>query len=132
MLSSELALPDGDPLRVMLLGERLIGFRDSSGKVSLIEKFCPRRGASLFFGRNESSGIRCVYHGWKFDHSGQCIDMPSEPPGSNFKGRIKAVSYPCVERAGVVWTHMGPRADPPPLPSLRCLVSTTVSGTVAR
>jgi len=121
MLSSELPLPDSDPVRVMLLGERLIGFRDSSGNVSLIQNLCPHRGASLFFARNEKEGIRCVYHGWKFDHTGQCVDMPNEPPDSNFKARIKAVSYPCVERAGVVWTYMGPREEPPPLPDFEVL-----------
>ena len=118
MLSSELANPDSDPVRVMLLGEQLIGFRDSSGKVGLIANLCPHRGASLFFGRNEEGGLRCVYHGWKFDTEGSCLDMPNEPENANFKARIRATTYPCVERAGIVWTYMGPRETPPALPHI--------------
>jgi phenylpropionate dioxygenase-like ring-hydroxylating dioxygenase large terminal subunit len=118
MLSSELPAPDCDPVRVMLLGEQLIAFRDSSGKVALIANICPHRGASLFFGRNEENGIRCVYHGWKFDADGNCVDMPNEPAESNFKSRIKATAYPCQEAAGIVWTYMGPRETPPPMPRL--------------
>ena len=116
MLSSELPAADCDPVRVMLLGERLIGFRDSSGKVGLIQNLCPHRGASLFFGRNEENGIRCVYHGWKFDTEGNCTDMPNEPAESNFKNRIHATTYPCIEAGGIVWSYMGPRQVPPPMP----------------
>src|SRR5207247_2524618 len=76
------------------------------------------RGASLFFGRNEDEGLRCVYHGWKFDVSGQCVDMPSEPAESNFKTKIRAAAYPCRERNGVIWAYLGPHEDPPPLPEL--------------
>jgi phthalate 4,5-dioxygenase len=118
MLSSELPRPDSDPVRVMLLGEKLIAFRDSNGQVGLLQNHCPHRGASLFFGRNEESGLRCVYHGWKFDASGACIDMPNEPAESDFRTRVKAVAYPCQERGGVVWTYMGPNQTPPPLPDL--------------
>ena len=85
MLSSELPSADSDPVRVLLLGEQLIAFRDTNGKVGLIQNNCSHRGASLFFGRNEEAGLRCVYHGWKFDTSGACIDMPNEPAGSDFK-----------------------------------------------
>jgi len=116
MLSSELPGPDSDPVRVMLLGEQLVGFRDTSGKVGLIANLCTHRGASLFFGRNEENGIRCVYHGWKFDIEGNCVDMPNEPPESNFKNRIKATAYPCQESGGIVWTYMGTRQVPPPMP----------------
>jgi phenylpropionate dioxygenase-like ring-hydroxylating dioxygenase large terminal subunit len=115
-LSSELPHPDCDPVRVMLLGEKLIAFRDSAGKVGLVQNLCPHRGTSLFFGRNEDGGIRCVYHGWKFDTAGNCTDMPNEPPESNFKTRVKATAYPCVERGGIIWTYMGSREVPPPLP----------------
>ena len=118
MLSSELPAPDCDPVRVMLLGEKLIGFRDSNGQVGLLGNHCPHRGASLFFGRNEECGLRCVYHGWKFDVHGNCVDMPNEPPESNFKNKVRATAYPCQERGGIVWTYMGPRATPPPLPDL--------------
>jgi phenylpropionate dioxygenase-like ring-hydroxylating dioxygenase large terminal subunit len=118
LLSSELPSPDSDPVRVMLLGEQLIAFRDSSNNVGLIQNNCPHRGASLFFGRNEESGLRCVYHGWKFDVHGSCVDMPNEPAESDFRSKVKALAYPCTERGGIVWAYMGPRADAPPLPDL--------------
>jgi phthalate 4,5-dioxygenase oxygenase subunit len=118
MLSSELPSPDCDPVRVMLLGEKLIGFRDSNGRVGLLANHCPHRGASLFFGRNEESGLRCVYHGWKFATDGRCLDMPNEPAESDFRMKVQAVAYPCRERGGVVWTYMGPRSEAPPLPDI--------------
>jgi phthalate 4,5-dioxygenase oxygenase subunit len=118
MLSSELPRPDCPPVRVLLLGEKLIGFRDTEGKVGLLANLCPHRGASLFYARNAECGLRCVYHGWKFDVTGRCVDMPSEPPDSNFKDKVRATAYPCRERGGVVWTYMGPREVPPPLPDL--------------
>src|SRR5207249_1824336 len=100
--------PDGPPLRVRLLGEDLVVFRDSAGKVGMLAANCPHRGASLFFGRNEEAGLRCVYHGWKFDVAGNCMDMPSEPAESNFKEKIHHTAYPTVESAGPVWAYMGP------------------------
>src|SRR3981189_770638 len=118
MLSSELPHPDSDPVRVLLLSEQLIGFRDSNGKVGLVANNCPHRGASLFFGRNEEAGLRCVYHGWKFDTSGACIDMPNEPAESDFRTKVKAVAYPCQERGGIVWAYLGPRSTPPSVPDL--------------
>src|SRR5215831_2174003 len=121
-LSSELAGPDSDPMRVRLLGEDLIAFRDTSGQVGLIQNHCPHRGSSLFFGRNEESGLRCVYHGWKFDVAGHCIDMPNEPAESDFRSKVKAVAYPTRERGGVVWVYMGPLKTPPPLPDLEANV----------
>src|SRR3954451_11159620 len=117
-LSSELPAPDADPLRVLLLRERLLAFRDSHGQVGLLAHSCPHRGASLFFGRNEEGGLRCVYHGWKFAADGTCVDMPNEPAESDFKHKVKAVTYPTSERGGVVWAYMGPRDTPPPLPDL--------------
>jgi phenylpropionate dioxygenase-like ring-hydroxylating dioxygenase large terminal subunit len=117
-LSSELPTADCDPLRVMLLGEQLIAFRDSHGTIGLVQNNCPHRGASLFFGRNEEAGLRCVYHGWKFSTSGECVDMPNEPAESDFRQKVKAVAYPTEERNGIVWAYMGPRKEPPPLPSL--------------
>jgi len=116
--SDELPAPDCPPLRVKLLGEELIGFRMTSGKVGLIQNACPHRGASLFFGRNEEEGLRCVYHGWKFDATGQCVDMPSEPAESNFKNKVRAKAYPTYERNGIIWAYMGPREVPPPLPEI--------------
>jgi len=117
-VSSELPQPDCDPVRIMLLGEKLIAFRDSNGKVGLLQNHCPHRGASLFFGRNEEAGLRCVYHGWKFDVTGQCVDMPNEPAESNFKNKVKATAYPVEERGGLLWAYMGPRPTPPPMPDL--------------
>ena len=118
LLSSELPEPDCDPVRVLLLGEKLIAFRDSHGRVGLMDHSCPHRGGSLFYARNEQCGLRCVYHGWKFDVNGTCLEMPNEPAESNFKNKIKATAYPCVERGGIVWTYMGQRSTPPPLPNL--------------
>jgi phenylpropionate dioxygenase-like ring-hydroxylating dioxygenase large terminal subunit len=118
MLSNELPQPDSDPVRVLLLGEKLIAFRDTTGRVGLIENHCPHRGASLFFGRNEEAGLRCVYHGWKFSVDGVCVDMPNEPAESDFKHKVTAVAYPTRERGGVVWAYLGPRSEPPPLPDI--------------
>jgi phthalate 4,5-dioxygenase oxygenase subunit len=117
-LSSELPEADGPLLRVRLLGEDLIGFRTTSGAVGLIQNSCPHRGASLFYGRNEDEGLRCVYHGWKYDVTGQCVDMPSEPIESTYKSKVRATAYPCVERGGLIWAYLGPRGTPPPLPDL--------------
>jgi phenylpropionate dioxygenase-like ring-hydroxylating dioxygenase large terminal subunit len=118
MLSSELPSPDSDPVRVLLLGEKLIAFRDTNGAVGLLDQACPHRGASLFFGRNEECGLRCVYHGWKFSASGECVDMPNEPAESDFRTKVRATAYPTRERGNVVWAYLGPRAEPPPLPDL--------------
>jgi phthalate 4,5-dioxygenase len=117
-LSVELPDRDGAPLRVRLLGENLVAFRASSGKVGLAAEACPHRGASLFFGRNEEEGLRCVYHGWKFDLEGRCTDMPNEPPDCPLEHKVRLRTYPCRERNGVIWTYMGPREEPPPLPDL--------------
>jgi phenylpropionate dioxygenase-like ring-hydroxylating dioxygenase large terminal subunit len=118
LLSRELPESDGAPVRVRLLGENLVAYRDSAGQVGLVAENCPHRGASLFFGRNEESGIRCVYHGWKFDAAGACVDMPNEPPESNFKHKVKVTAYPCRERGGIVWAYMGPSDVGSQLPDL--------------
>ncbi len=117
-LSEELPDNDGTPLRVRLLGENLVAFRATSGQVGLVAEACPHRGASLFFGRNEDEGLRCVYHGWKFDLEGGCTDMPNEAPGCPLRHKVRLRAYPCHERNGVIWTYMGPREVPPPLPDL--------------
>ena len=114
--STELSERDGAPKRFRLLGEDLIGFRDSAGAVGLFAEACPHRGASLFFGRNEECGLRCVYHAWKFDATGRCVDMPSEPKESAFKDKVRARAYPCRDVNGVLWTYLGPRAAAPPFP----------------
>ena len=93
--------PDGAPQRIRLLGEDLIAWRNTDGTVGIMQNACPHRGASMFFGRNEENGLRCVYHGWKFDAEGTCVDMPSEPAESNFKHKIRATAYPYTERGGV-------------------------------
>jgi phenylpropionate dioxygenase-like ring-hydroxylating dioxygenase large terminal subunit len=117
-LATELPHADSDPVRVRLLGEDLVAFRDTNGNIGLIANNCPHRGASLFFGRNEEAGLRCVYHGWKFDTSGACIDMPNEPAESDFKSKVKAVTYPTQERGGIVWAYLGPESQPPKPPEL--------------
>lgn len=109
--------PDGQPKRVKLLGEDLVVFRDSEGKPGLVANACPHRGAPLMFGRNEECGLRCVYHGWKFDVAGKVVDMPAEPAESGLKETARAKTYPCRERNGVLWTYMGP-GSPPPLPQI--------------
>jgi phthalate 4,5-dioxygenase oxygenase subunit len=116
--SDELPSPDCPPLRVRLLGEDLIAFRTTSGAVGLMQNACPHRGASMFFGRNEEEGLRCVYHGWKFDVAGNCVDMPSEPAESNFRTKVHARAYACHERNGIIWAYMGSREMPPALPEL--------------
>jgi phenylpropionate dioxygenase-like ring-hydroxylating dioxygenase large terminal subunit len=116
MLAEELPQNDCPPVRVKLLSERLIAFRDTDGRYGLMDEFCAHRGVSLWFGRNEECGLRCPYHGWKFDVTGQCVDMPNEPEQSAFAKKVKLKSYPLVERGGVLWTYMGPPESQPPLP----------------
>jgi phthalate 4,5-dioxygenase len=116
LLPSELPAPDSPPIRFRILSEDLVAFRDSDGSVGFFRESCPHRGASVFFGRNEDGGLRCVYHGWKFDVSGACVDMPSEPAESNFKTKVRIGAYPAAEYAGLVWIYMGPPERQPPLP----------------
>jgi len=113
--SSEIPEPDCPQVRVKILGEHLLAFRDTQGLAALIDEHCAHRGASLFFGRNEESGIRCSYHGWKFDINGQCVELPSVPALAP-KMSIKA--YPCIERGGLVWAYMGPKDKQPAPPEL--------------
>ncbi len=120
--SEELGGPDGAPRRVRLLGEDLVAFRDSEGRAALLAEACPHRRASLFLGRNEQGGIRCVYHGWKFDASGRCLEAPTEPPGSRLKDGVAATAYACRERNGILWARLGAQAGSEdalaPLPEL--------------
>jgi phthalate 4,5-dioxygenase oxygenase subunit len=104
-LSEELPEPDGDPVRVRLLGEDLVAFRDTKGRVGLLGEQCAHRKASLFFGRNEDCGLRCLYHGWKFGVDGVVLETPTESKGG-YAGRLKHKSYPVVEAAGFIWTYM--------------------------
>ena len=117
LLSSEIAEPDCAPVRVRLLGEDLIAFRDTQGRIGLLDQFCPHRRASLFLGRNEECGLRCVYHGWKFDVSGQCLDMMNEPPDSNYKDELRIKAYPAIEQGGVVWAYLGAPEKQPASPN---------------
>jgi nitrite reductase/ring-hydroxylating ferredoxin subunit len=120
LLSSEIADPDCPPVRAKILGEKLIAFRDTEGRPGLIDEFCAHRGTSLFLGRNEECGLRCSYHGWKYDINGQCVDLPQQP---QIAPKIKLKAYPCVERGGIVWAYMGPPEKKPAPPELEwCLV----------
>jgi phthalate 4,5-dioxygenase len=115
--SSELTA-DAPPLRLKLLGEQLIAFRDSSGRIGVMDHRCPHRCASLFYGRNEENGLRCIYHGWKYDVDGNCLDQPNLPAHQVFKDKVKAKAYKAAERNGLVWVYMGQRRPAPPLPAL--------------
>jgi len=122
-LSREIAEPDGPPIRAQVMGEDLLAFRDTNGRVGVIEPHCAHRGANLFFGRNEACGIRCIYHGWKFDVDGKCIDMPNVPPGSAYHDKISIKAYPTREFGDIVWAYFGPRERmPAELPQLEFAV----------
>ncbi len=116
LLAEELPANDSEPVRVKLLSERLIAVRDSEGNYGLMDEFCAHRGASLWFGRNEAGGLRCPYHGWKYDVTGQCIEVPSEGANSTFCANVKLRSYPLVKIGDILWTYMGDPAKTPPLP----------------
>ncbi|MCZ6789420.1 MAG: Rieske 2Fe-2S domain-containing protein, partial [Chloroflexi bacterium] len=121
LLSEELPEPDCAPVQTKIYGEELVAFRTTSGKVGLLKEFCPHRHASLFYGRNEEEGLRCAYHGWKFDIEGQCVDMMSEPAESNFANKVTTTAYPTQEGAGFIWAYMGPPELQPPMPELEYL-----------
>src|SRR4051812_38351407 len=121
LLSDELPDPDCPPVRVLLLGEELVAFRDSDGRVGLLDEYCSHRRASLFFGRNEECGLRCIYHGWKFDVDGKVLDTPVEPENSMLRHTVRQTAYPCREVNGVVYPYRAPPAKMPPLPTLPCI-----------
>jgi phenylpropionate dioxygenase-like ring-hydroxylating dioxygenase large terminal subunit len=116
LLEREVAEPDGEPVRVQVLGERLVAFRDTQGRLGLIDEFCPHRRVSLWLGRNEECGLRCVYHGWKFDVDGNCVDQMNEPGENSFAEKVHIKRYPALEVGGIVWTYMGPPEKQPPPP----------------
>ncbi len=122
-LSSELEA-DGPQIRLMLLGEKLIAFRDTAGRVGIMDHLCPHRLASLFLGRNEDHGIRCAYHGWKFDVNGNCLDQPNLPDKNKYPAGVKAKAYKTTERGGIVFVYMGERAEAPPFPEIEAAVTT--------
>lgn len=115
--SAEFPTADSPVKRMRLLGENLVMFRDTNGRMGAMVEACPHRGASMYFGRNEECGLRCVYHGWKFDIHGNCVEMPTEPPQSTFKDKVKARAYPCRDINHMIWIYMGPRTQPPPFPA---------------
>ena len=116
LLADELPENDCPPVRVKLLGEPMVAFRDTEGNYGLVEEFCAHRRVSLWFGRVEENGIRCPYHGWKYDHTGQCVDVPSEPEESGYCQSIKLQSYPLIKVGDILWTHMGDPENRPPEP----------------
>jgi phthalate 4,5-dioxygenase oxygenase subunit len=118
LLSEELPERDGPPRKIKIMGEELLAFRATDGKVGIVEQHCPHRGANLYFGRNEECGIRCAFHGWKFDIDGNCVDLPTSPPESAYKDAIKLLAYPTREWGDMIWVYMGPREEMPELPQL--------------
>jgi phthalate 4,5-dioxygenase len=116
LLAEELPENDCPPVRVKILSERLIAFRDSEGRYGLMDEFCAHRGASLWFGRNEQGGLRCAYHGWKYDVTGQCVEVPSEPENSNFCANVKLTAYPMLKIGDILWAYLGDPAHQPEPP----------------
>jgi phthalate 4,5-dioxygenase oxygenase subunit len=116
LVADELPEPDCTPVRLTVLGEKLVAFKDSDGRVGILDERCPHRLASLFWGRNEEGGLRCVYHGWKWSVDGQCLDVPNAPEGETFRSKVQAyAAYPAIERGGLIWTYLGPKESMPPL-----------------
>src|SRR5258706_16380188 len=112
-LSRELPERDGAPIRLRVMGEDLVAFRATDGRVGLIEPACAHRGANLFFGRNEAGGIRCIYHGWKYDVEGHCIEMPNVPADAAYHGKVSIKAYPTREAGQMGWGYLGPRPRMP-------------------
>src|SRR3954471_15480701 len=116
LLAEELPENDCPPVRVKILSERLIAFRTTNGEYGLIDEVCAHRGAALWFGRVEECGIRCAYHGWKYDVNGQCLEVPSEPENSNFARKVKLTSYPLVRVGDILCPSPAAPDRQPPLP----------------
>jgi phthalate 4,5-dioxygenase oxygenase subunit len=114
--SNEIPEPDGPTKKVKILSEDLVAFRDSKGQVGLVDERCPHRGTSLALAINAGCGLTCIYHGWKFNTNGECVDLPSEPNDSDFRKGMKLKSYPVVERNGIIWSYLGPKEHQPPFP----------------
>ena len=121
LLSDEIPGADCTPARVQILGETLIAFRDTDGNPGLVDAYCPHRGAPMFFGRNEECGLRCVYHGWKFDVNGVCTDLPNSPEGETYKDKVTIAAYPAWDKGGIIWAYMGPKDRIPPKPTFEWL-----------
>jgi len=119
MLAEEIPGADCPPIRVKLLGESLVAFRDTNGIPGIVDANCPHRGAPMFFGRNEECGLRCVYHGWKFDVTGKCVDLPNSPEGETYKEKVSIKAYPAIDKGGIIWVYMGPKENKPPFPAFQ-------------
>lgn len=117
-LSDELVQPDSGPIRLRILGEDLVAFRDSKGRIGLVEAYCPHKLANLYWGRVENCALSCAYHGWTFDADGNCLATPNEPEHPEMRRKIHLVAYPTREAGGMVWAFMGPRERMPELPGL--------------
>ncbi|MFN2460380.1 MAG: Rieske 2Fe-2S domain-containing protein [Candidatus Velthaea sp.] len=131
-LAEEVAEPDGAPVSLRLFGEELVVFRDTHGRVGLVDANCPHRLASLRLARNEECGLRCVYHGWKFDVEGKCLEMPTEPEGYAFRDRMRITAYPTREAGGIIWAYMGPPGDEPPFPAYDFLAMPAVRRAIVK
>jgi phenylpropionate dioxygenase-like ring-hydroxylating dioxygenase large terminal subunit len=130
--TADLPHADGDPIPLRLLGENLVAFRDSAGRVGLLPEHCPHRGASLVLGRNEEGGIRCIYHGWKMTVDGAILEMPCEPRGSTFKERFQATAFPTHEQGEMVWAYLGPREAMPPFPDFEWTLVPSTNRSIAK
>lgn len=117
LLSEEISKPDCPPARVRIMGEELVAFRDSRGRIGLIAEHCSHRGTSLYYGRNENGGVTCIYHGWKYDVDGNVLETPAEPPESDFRKKLYHPAYPTHEAAGIVFAYLGPKDKMPLFPS---------------
>jgi phthalate 4,5-dioxygenase oxygenase subunit len=118
LLADKLPHPDCPPVEARMFGEDLVVFRDTAGKIGIVQALCPHRQAPLFYGRNEEHGLRCLYHGWKFDVNGVCVDMPNEPPEHDYREKVPCIGYPAQEAAGIIWVYMGPRDLKPEMPDM--------------
>ncbi|MBV1867034.1 MAG: Rieske 2Fe-2S domain-containing protein [Marinosulfonomonas sp.] len=124
LLASELTECDGTPVRIRILCEDLVAFRDTEGRIGIVSAYCPHKMAPLFFGRNEDCGLRCVYHGWKFDVEGKCVDIPNITPPDTYeelKEKASIKGYPAREAGGMIWVYMGPKEHTPELPGMEWL-----------
>ena len=116
-------LPEGGaPVPVQVMGEELALFRDEFGRIGLLGIHCAHRAADLSYGRIEDGGLRCLYHGWLYDVTGQCLDQPGEPEGSRFKEKVRHLAYPCQELGGLIFAYMGP-GEAPLLPNYHWLIA---------
>src|SRR5581483_4182173 len=131
-LSEDLPEPDCDPIRIRLLGEDMVAFRDTNGRVGMMLERCPHRGASLWLGRNEDGGLRCIYHGWKIDVEGRILEMPCESVDSTFKDRVRQVAYPTHEQGDMVWVYMGPPDHKPAFPNFEWTLVPSSNRSIAK